>query len=352
MTTATTAYVTGQIAAHVAKYHAPVPQPPVPPPVVPVPAGTPVPPPGVDLQGFLDAQPAGSTVVFPKGAIYPTTGIRGGKLTYVFSGAQLRVSGFAHSGMDFAGVDGFHLVNPWIVGDNPDAGGPNAYHSGGQEYSHGISLRGAKNGTIDDPLVEGVWGDGIFLGSYGTYSGWCDTIAVNRPIIRRNGRQGITINAARHVRINAPVMDALAMHAFDIEPDDPAEGVDDVVIADYQVGTYGLGSTYVPFLFVVTGNVGASVSNVSLLRGTVAGNDSGYQGQALGLNCSVFAATTRRKAITIDTAACNRPADGSKWPGAVETYASIDGLARRNITQPVIPGGKAFSISPDCVVVP
>ena len=291
------------------------------------------------LQSFIDGVPNGTTIVFKAGGTYRITGLTmtsRTNLTFEGNGATLRNIGWTKSAMTFSTDTGITVRNLTILGDNPDAGGPNAYHTSGQEYSHGISLRGTDNVDIGNVTIDGVWGDGVFVGSYATYANWSDHIRIHNSTIRRNGRNGVTINAGSDVIVSQNSFDKIAMHAIDLEPDISSEGASDVTIQANTFGSYGTTRLLVSFLVAVVGVDGAVGRNIIVTGNTVTGGTAGYDGKALGLN-SMFS-RSRLSTITFTNNQATGAAAGAQYPGAVLYFKNVDGLTVTGNVQPLSSG--------------
>src|SRR5690606_8091018 len=76
-------------------------------------------------------------------------------------------------------------------------------HSG--EWGHGIALDGAERVTVRDIRVTRCWGDGVRIGPAraGEPERWlpCRDVALAGVVCDGNRRQGLSITAARNVRV-------------------------------------------------------------------------------------------------------------------------------------------------------
>lgn len=312
------------------------------------PVGTPVPA-SIDATGatdvsdalaaFIASVPDGTTIVFPSGATYRghlrLTSRNG--LTLIGQGATIHNIGYAFDALNIKGCNGITVRDLALLGDNADAGGPNAYHPDGSEYSAGIWMHGSTNVEIANVHISRTWGDSIYVGSWPNYPDWCDTVHIHDCLLELNGRNGVVVDAGRNVTVEDCTINASAMHVFDIEPfSSTAEGATNVLLRNNTIGSYGLTNIYVSFLLAACGVAGSTVSGVTLSGNTVAGNDAGYDGKPLGLH--VLVDTARRSNIAVLNNVCNRPADGVAYPGAVMKFRYVDGLTVTGNVQPLANG--------------
>jgi hypothetical protein len=292
-----------------------------------------------ELAAFIASVPDGSVVAFPANATYLGHLRLSARHDLVLegNGASLRSPGWATDILNINGSDHIAVTSLGLLGDNADAGGPNAYHSGGQEYSAGVWAKGSKFVEIANMRISRTWGDSVYVGSYPTAADWCDSLWIHDSLLELNGRCGVVVDAGRNVTIERNTINATAMHVFDIEPfSDTAEGATNVEYLDNIIGAYGLTSVYVSFFFAANGIAGSTVRDITVSRNIVAGNDAGYDGKPLGLH--VLVDTARRTNIVVTDNRCDRPADGTKWPGAVMRFAHVDGLTVARNVQPLSSG--------------
>lgn len=100
------------------------------------------------------------------------------------------------------GVDNYKVYNPHLVGDRLNS----AAKSG--EWGYGLTIYESSNGYIEKPIVEDVWGDGIYIGkAWGTHSNEVPTnITVIEPFIDGARRNGLTLSAGENVQIIRPLI--------------------------------------------------------------------------------------------------------------------------------------------------
>ena len=156
------------------------------------------------LNAFIADVPDGSRIEFDAGGKYRLS--RGldvwGKNGLIFegNGATLAMEGFDRSVLAMMSSSDIVVRNLSIEGDNPDAGTADAFHPDGQEFSHGIAVRGSHGVEIVNVEITGVWGDGIFVGVPGkAFADWSSGVWIHDCTIERNGRMGVVVNAGRDV---------------------------------------------------------------------------------------------------------------------------------------------------------
>ena len=159
------------------------------------------------------------------------------------------------------GGSGITIRDLVIEGYWPEAGTADAVVLAYQG-NHGIAIGGAEDVEIGPGVViRNVGGDGVYLtaGSVGGVQRWADGIHVHDSTIERNGRMGVAItDGARNVVVEHNDLDAIALYAFDIEPnahvfDGVPAGAEHVRFSNNVIGSYGLSPVLVPWLFAGTG---------------------------------------------------------------------------------------------------
>ena len=111
------------------------------------------------------------------------------------------------------------LNSPHIIGDRLEHIGSDG------EWGHGISVLNSSNITIESPIVEKCWGDGIYVGHdfYGTSTKITEHITINNPIVDNCRRNGISVCGGRAIDINKPLCKNIngtrPMTGIDIEPE-------------------------------------------------------------------------------------------------------------------------------------
>jgi len=278
------------------------------------------------LQAFINSVPDGSTIVFKAGGVYRVDpGLRfDGRSNLVFegNGATIKRIGWAttpRAVLFFDGGDHITVRDLTLLGDNPDAGTANAYHSGGQEYYHNIQLYGVSNVEIANVTMSGAWGDCLYINTGGTDHVWSDTVWFHDSTCKLNGRMGVVVNGGRNVTVERVHFAQIAMSVLDIEPDYSYEGATNVKFIDNTVGIFGLAVQWDTLFVAACGLDGTLVDGITISGNTVAGNPHGYLGKSYGLNTRID--TARRSNIVFTNNTATVPS-----VGPVLRFAHIDGL--------------------------
>jgi hypothetical protein len=287
-----------------------------------------------DLQAFVRASPAGSVICLAPGGQYRMDGQlhldARDDLTIDGRGARLFAterSSKARILIDHGG-SGITIRDIEIEGYWPEAGTADAVVLAYQG-NHGIAIGGAEDVEIGpDVVIRNVGGDGVYLtaGSVGGVQQWADGIHVHDSTIERNGRMGVAItDGARNVVVEHNDLDAIALYAFDIEPnaqvfDGVPAGAEHVRFSDNEVGRYGLSPVLVPWLFAGTGEGPQSDVEVSRNVSTAG---------PLRIGVWNVAETGRR-----DFRILGNWSD-TKVAGPVMEFDGVDGLEVRDTYQPL-----------------
>jgi parallel beta helix pectate lyase-like protein len=244
-----------------------------------------------DASGATDATSAlqalvtgarGAVICLAPGGQYRVEGTLdlGGTTDLTIDGRGARIFATQRSGdpriVIGPGASGATVRNLTIEGFWPEAGTPDAVVPA-YEGNHGIAVRGASDVAIGPVVITDVAGDGVYLTSGGEDSPvtWADRIRVHDSTIKRTGRMGVAItDGARNVAIDHNVFEAIALYAFDIEPnghvfDGQPAGADAVRFSDNRIGAYGLSSVLTPLFMAGTGN--GPETNVQVSRNVVTG---------------------------------------------------------------------------------
>jgi hypothetical protein len=125
------------------------------------------------------------------------------------------------------------------------------------------------------------------------------------------------------------------MHVFDVEPDFTYQVNTFDVFRNNTVGSYGLSTNYVGFLFAANGIAGSTVHDITVTGNTVTGNPhEGYDGSPRGLNTYVTTARQRNIVFTNNTTTMAAV-------GPVIYFANVDGVTVTGNTQPLVSGSQA-----------
>jgi hypothetical protein len=303
------------------------------------------------LNSFVSGVPDGSTIVFRQGGVYRMD--HGLKLTnrrnLVFegNGATLRVrgSGSLAANSAFAlwnGNVGITIRNFTLVGNNPDAGTPDAYH-GDAEEQMGVLIWTGTNIELYNLTIRGFYGDCVYIGT-NVHRTWSDTVTFRDSSCSLNGRNGVTIIAARNVTIERVSFDQIGASIVDMEPDYADNGAQDVVIRNNSVGDYALNNRYTSWLLAAEGATGSTMRNVSLVGNTItADNTSGVEGRRVGLHVTV-----RARGPRINFQIRNNTATQTVVGPSMQ-YIGVDGVTVTGNVQPLSSGSLARYV--DCTNV-
>lgn len=152
-------------------------------------------------------------------------------------------------------VQDVELNGPVIEGDRKE-------HKGtAGEWGMGIAIRSSSNIRINDPVVNNCWGDGIYIARLGN-GPVPQNITIRNARLDYNRRNGISIIAVDGLKLIRPVVyntyGTLPMGGIDIEPNNPADRVDNIEMdrpVTFNNGRYGL----VIGLHMLPGNVRKNV---------------------------------------------------------------------------------------------
>lgn len=97
-------------------------------------------------------------------------------------------------------VDNYKISNPHLIGDRLTSKARDG------EWGYGLTIYESSNGYIEKPVIENVWGDGIYIGKeWGTKSKQVPTnITVVEPFVSGARRNGLTLASGDNVNIIRP----------------------------------------------------------------------------------------------------------------------------------------------------
>jgi len=114
-----------------------------------------------------------------------------------------------------------------IVGSNPNAGiGASAFNSA-YEAQHAFDIAGGSDITIDHCTVSLIWGDHVYLGTYGVAE-WVDGVLIEHNDFINNGRQAFSFIGCRNVEIRYNNTTEVRYAVLDFEPNEITQGSDNV----------------------------------------------------------------------------------------------------------------------------
>jgi hypothetical protein len=195
------------------------------------------------LHEFLAHVPNGSTIVFPAHARYRIEGTLRLRdrhdLTFVGNGATVFATtrgGYDRSQWYF--VRGYDIVfrNLVVRGANARGGMADDAYNPKLEAQHGFRFEGTQHVLLDHVTVTNVYGDFVYLGKDFDTRVWSQHVVIEHSTFARNGRQGISVIAARYVTIAYNTITDTRRAVVDLEPNTPSWGADYVVIANNTVG--------------------------------------------------------------------------------------------------------------------
>ena len=97
-------------------------------------------------------------------------------------------------------VDNYKIYNPHLIGDRLTSKARDG------EWGYGLTIYESSNGYIENPVIENVWGDGIYVGKeWGTESNDVPTnITILQPLVNGARRNGISFTSGDNVNIVKP----------------------------------------------------------------------------------------------------------------------------------------------------
>jgi hypothetical protein len=163
------------------------------------------------------------------------------------------------------GGSDINFRNLRVRGANPHAGkaSDEAFQLS-KEAQHGFDILGTQRVALTGVTVNDTYGDFVHISKYGP---WAKDIRITGSNFARNGRQGISVIAARNVLIEGNTLTDMRRATIDLEPDRGVDfGADNVTVRNNDIGPGRL-------QFIAAGGTGP-VNNV-----TIQGNR--LRGQAL-----------------------------------------------------------------------
>lgn len=130
---------------------------------------------------------------------------------------------------------------PVITGDRK------AHLGNDGEWGMGLSIRGASNVTVINPVISSCWGDGIYIGQSTATKKIPFNITINNAVLDNNRRNGISIIAVNQLKLIRPVVSNTngtpPMSGIDVEPNDSDALVDNIQMdhpVTFNNGKYGI----------------------------------------------------------------------------------------------------------------
>ena len=205
------------------------------------------------------------------------------------------------------------IRNLVVRGANRHGGlGEQAYRAD-REAQHGINIEGVQRVELDRVTVLDVYGDFVYIGrgAPGTFS---EDVWIHDSVFARNGRQGIAVSSGRNIVIERNSIGTTRRATFDLEPNSPSGGVENVHILNNRIGPGRL-------LFVAAH--GAGPVNDVVVSGNV------LHGRPLGIDVKPPGSVHRKGFFII-----NNRSDTPAQRGPMR-FIRVDSLVVRNNRQAV-----------------
>lgn len=194
--------------------------------------------------GFLASVPDGTTVELAPGGRYRMEStlvvLNRHNLTFDGNGAKIFATtpgDRVRSNIRLEGGSDIVFENVWVQGANPHAGAfqDDAYQVA-KEAQSGFDILGVQGVSLVHVTVTDTYGDFVTIArQYGV--AWANNVSITGSRFERNGRQGITIAAARNVVIEGNTLNDMRRATFDLEPGRTVGwGAENVTIRNNDVG--------------------------------------------------------------------------------------------------------------------
>lgn len=196
----------------------------------------------VPMAQFFASVPDSSTVELTPNGIYRMESTllltKRHNLTIHGNGAMFKVTSPANrtrSNVRVMDSSNIAFTNLRIKGANPNAGMSDAAFVSAKEAQHGIEAKSVAGFVLSHVTITDTYGDFVYL-SRNEEHPWTSDVLITDSTFLRNGRQGITITAARNVVIQNNTMDQMRRATFDLEAHYANFGADGVTIKDNHIG--------------------------------------------------------------------------------------------------------------------
>ena len=232
------------------------------------------------LNAWIASRPNGSTLVFPAGSCYRLGGDAGlnltgrNGLTLIGTGStlQLRTTGASNFSAAFFLQQSDHItIRGFRVDGANTASGTSGAWAGLNEAISGAMVRaGSDFVKFDHVTWDHLFGFGILLTDKGGAGDWPSDVSIRNSRIR-GAECGVCIVAGRRVQIVGNVINDSMGTAIDLEPDQPQQGFQNVLISDNDFTRYGWVGTLTTW-WVAANPADAVVGSVVMDGLTVTGN--------------------------------------------------------------------------------
>ena len=183
-------------------------------------------------------------------------------------------------------------------------------------------------------------GDCVYIGDSGT-GNWADDVWYHDSTCQDNGRMGVAVVAGSNVLVERVSFDGIAIHAFDIEPNNARGGATNITFRSNTVGTYYTCQCFGGAFFAANGDLDAPVRNVVVSDNVVTG---GSLRTIVGTSPKVYNGGHPYRDIKFLR---NRSTVTSRGP--VLKFQHVDGLTTSGNVQP-LSSGSLIELQ-DCVNV-
>jgi len=197
----------------------------------------------VALENFVRRVPDGAIIVFPTAGRYRIEGpieiddrndltFAGGGSTFFATtkGDRNRSQWVIRGGSNLA------FRNMHVIGANPHGGASDAAYVETLEAQHGFILEGTSHFDMETVSITDTYGDFVYITRGLTSHAWSDDIHIHDNAFRRNGRQGISMVAARNVFIERNYITETRRAVFDIEGLTASQGAINIQILNNKIG--------------------------------------------------------------------------------------------------------------------
>ncbi|WP_142827215.1 S-layer homology domain-containing protein [Planococcus soli] len=146
------------------------------------------------------------------------------------------------------------------------------------EWGMGISIRGATDVKVENPIISNNWGDGIYIGST-ILKNYSENIKIIGPVIDNNRRQGISVISVKNLEIINAVISktngTAPQAGIDIEPNNSQEILENIKILNLSTEK-NIGSG----VFMYLANLKGSLNPVSIYVDSTKNIKDGYSVRA------------------------------------------------------------------------